>query len=480
MVPDDGLQVVPFSDATYGKEVVPHEQSSATQKQIVVAKEEKEAIDPLAFHGEPPVGLSNIHNQPQKPSRKPRLLAIIIILVVIAIAVIAAVVTVIEVRNRQSAQSQSVAPNLPTTPAPTMTSSAGPSPSNTPIGVENNATNSNSSSPLLSTYGAFNSSGLLTMDPSDGTDQLLLFWQHYNGDLIFSQLLNNAWQTSALGSGNILGVQGVANGTSLGGTSYVLNNVLTWSVFYIDNTSTIQNVYKNNLTNAWTTGSIGSQNFKASSQPGAALSVYWSALWAGSIPGQSGGLVLFAGGLDGLVHEYTWSADGNDTWNRGFIFPSTNGFAGAASWPGGGTTNLYLQNSANALEVWWKDFNTEQTNTSTHPVGIWNRGPAAVVQVRTNSSMAFSNNLYFQESSNQILGIAPNGSAENLSWGPAFVVTAQSAMLGTSIACQTFFPSTTGPSGIHVYFQTNGTDIIEYIRGQEGGQWAFDDIPTGG
>ena len=230
----------------------------------------------------------------------------------------------------------------------------------------------------------------------------------------------------------------------------------------------------------WTAGSIGTQNFKASGQPGAALSVYWSALWAGTDLGQSGGLILFAGGIDGLIHEYTWSANGNDTWEQGFVFPSTNGFAGAACWPGGGITNLYLQNSAHSLEVWWKDFNTAQTNTSNHPLGIWNRGPAAVDGVRTNSSMAFSNNLYFQDSNNQILGIAPSGSAEDLSWGPAFVVAAESAMLGTSITCQTFFPSTTGPSGIHVYFQTNGTDIVEYIRGQQGGQWAFDYIPTVG
>ncbi|MCJ1285807.1 hypothetical protein MMC26_005148 [Xylographa opegraphella] len=260
----------------------------------------------------------------------------------------------------------------------------------------------------------------------------------------------------------------------------MVNNILTWSVFFIDNTSTIQNVYRNNQTNVWTLGSIGSHKFKAPSQPGAALSVYWSALWAGTVPGQSGGLVLFAGGLDGLVHEYTWSADGSDTWNQGFVFSSTNGFAGAACWPGGGITNLYLQNSAHSLEVWWKDFNTEQTNTSTHPLGIWNRGPAVAAEVRTNSSMAFSNNLYFQDSSNNVLGVAPSGTAEDLSWGPTFEVAAGTAMSGTSIACQTFFPSNTGPSGIHVYFQTNGTDIVEYIRNQEGGQWAFDYIPAGG
>ena len=68
------------------------------------------------------------------------------------------------------------------------------------------------------------------MDPSDGTDQLLLFYQHFNGSIMFSQLLENVWQASALGSGNVLDVQNAANGTSLGGTSYMLDNVLTVSM----------------------------------------------------------------------------------------------------------------------------------------------------------------------------------------------------------------------------------------------------------
>ena len=112
-----------------------------------------------------------------------------------------------------------------------MTSVAGSSPSIAPNGEANHTTTSNSSGTLLSTYGAFNGSGLMSMDPSDGTDQLLLFYQHFNGSLIFSQLLDNVWQTSALGSGNFLDVQNAANGTSLTGTSYLLNNVLTVSIW---------------------------------------------------------------------------------------------------------------------------------------------------------------------------------------------------------------------------------------------------------
>ena len=252
-------------------------------------------------------------------------------------------------------------------------------------------------------------------------------------------------------------------------------------------------MYKDNQTNTWTAGSIGRKGFRASTVGGTALAVCWSSDWYGTSPGKSGGLRLFAGGVDGLVHEYTWTL-AEDDWQSGFTFSDTNAFAGAACWPGGGITHLYLQNSRSHLEVWWKDFNTDQSNSSSHPLGNWNRGknqggrlmkatnrlsgPIAATEVRTNSSLAFSNFAYFQDSKGEILGIEPNGTAEMLNWGPSFIVGNQNGILGTSIACQTFFPSTTGPTGIHVYFQTNGTDVVEYVRGQEGGQWASDFLPV--
>lgn len=100
----------------------------------------------------------------------------------------------------------------------------------------------------------------------------------------------------------------------------------------------------------------------------------FSADWYGPNVGESGGLRLFAGGDDGLIHEYAWALGGKDTWEATFTFPETNGFAGVACWPGGGITNLYLQNARGRLEVWWKDFNTAAVNGSAHPLGVWTRG----------------------------------------------------------------------------------------------------------
>ena len=95
--------------------------------------------------------------------------------------------------------------------------------------------------------------------------------------------------------------------------------------------------------------------------------------WYGANPGRSGGLRLFAGGLDGLVQEYVWTLDESD-WQPGFSFEATNGYAGVSCWPPGNTTYLYLQNSNSHIEAWWKDFDTSQKGGNSHPTGVWTKG----------------------------------------------------------------------------------------------------------
>ena len=102
---DDGLQVVALSDANHGKEVVPYEIPSGSQKQIFFSNEEKEPVESLEWHGQSPIGPSK--NHAQRPSKKSRcVIMILVILVVIVLVVTAAMVTVVEVRKRQSSQSQ--------------------------------------------------------------------------------------------------------------------------------------------------------------------------------------------------------------------------------------------------------------------------------------------------------------------------------------------------------------------------------------
>ena len=104
---DDGLQVVGLFEAGHGKEVVPNERLSGSQKQMVFSEEEKEPVEASSWQGQPPVGLYESHIQPQQPTKKSRYLIILAVLVFIVLAVvIAAVVAVVEVRKGQSSQNQ--------------------------------------------------------------------------------------------------------------------------------------------------------------------------------------------------------------------------------------------------------------------------------------------------------------------------------------------------------------------------------------
>ena len=158
---------------------------------------------------------------------------------------------------------------------------------------------------------------------------------------------------------------------------------------------------------------------------------------------------FYAGGDDSLIHEFTWDSASN-VWGLGYTFPNSNGNAGAKRWPGSSNSvsYLYMQNTNYELELWWKEYDTSQTNSSTHPRGVWNQGKhhpthekgnkrparvssnispftgpvAAGIDIQPNSSLAMSYYAFFQDPSNQIVDIFPNASSEDPSWGASFIV----------------------------------------------------------
>ncbi|MCJ1303324.1 hypothetical protein MMC08_006132 [Hypocenomyce scalaris] len=320
--------------------------------------------------------------------------------------------------------------------------------------------------------------------PYNVPGQIYLFYQHYSGDLRYSELTDNGWQGG--GSAEIAGFSSVKNGTHVAGCSGELDDViysyLLSYLFYVDTSGTVQEVYqRNNSTGSWSAGNFGSLNFRASDSHHAAFTSCWDKHWYGSNPGNSSGMRFYAGGDDGLIHEFTWDSASNVR-GIGYTFPNSNGNAGAKCWPGSSdpVSYLYMQNAKYELELWWKDYNTTQTNSSTHPLGVWNQGPvAAGINIQPNSSLAMSFYAYFQDSNNQIIGILPNTSSENSSWGASFIVGDETTLPGTSIECQTFSPSTDSPSVIYVFFQTNGTDLMEYVRPQFWGAWSTNSVPVG-
>ena len=73
----------------------------------------------------------------------------------------------------------------------------------------------------LSTSGAFNGSGLATMNPVNGKDQIWVVWQDYTGAVALSRMASGSWQ-----SPQFLQLENVMNGTYLEAISYIASDVI--------------------------------------------------------------------------------------------------------------------------------------------------------------------------------------------------------------------------------------------------------------
>ena len=79
---------------------------------------------------------------------------------------------------------------------------------------------------MLSTVGAFNGTGLTNIDPLDNNyTGTLLFFQHFDSDLRFSQLRDSSWNGGV--SSNSIGARNPVNGTPITATSYAYQGLVT-------------------------------------------------------------------------------------------------------------------------------------------------------------------------------------------------------------------------------------------------------------
>ncbi|KAI9705860.1 MAG: hypothetical protein M1836_005266 [Candelina mexicana] len=328
----------------------------------------------------------------------------------------------------------------------------------------------------LTTSGAFNGTGIALLDLGSDSVNLFAYYQYHTGEIRSSSLVNNKW--SAGGQADIVTTLNVKNGTPLGAVSYTSNGILTWHIFYVDQSNVLQETINSNHSNSWTTGPIGKANRKAFDSPTVGLTSCWNGDYYGAkngVPG--GGVRLFYGVNRTAVQELSW-AYGDDQWGVGQTLTGTRGDSGLiCAGVNSGTSYLYLQNSDDELELWWKDFNTTGPQTPGHPSGIWNKGPTASTAIRPHSPISYSNYVYFQDQKNAIIGLQPVPKAESSTWGSSFKV--DTATPETQIASTTFFPNNQHGSELHVFFQTNGSDITEYIRPRDEGQFSSNAVPVG-
>ncbi len=70
--------------------------------------------------------------------------------------------------------------------------------------------------------------------------------------------------------------------------------------------------------------------------------------------------------------QYGWR-DGDSSWQHQNVFSNMNGHSGVGcySWGPGTVTYVMMVNEENAVEVYWKDTDTNLTSTKEHPINEW-------------------------------------------------------------------------------------------------------------
>lgn len=143
----------------------------------------------------------------------------------------------------------------------------------------------------------------------------------------------------------------------------------------MDSSGVLQDLIYTNQTNSWNAGKLGAQKWKTASGRSVSLSAGYDLTTYGKVttagPDLEGGLRLWAGGEDGLLHEYAHDYN-SDSWDAGFAFPGTTAWGGASPERAGNLTTQHLVNSNNQLELWWRNC---PYGSSCYPSGQWNKGP---------------------------------------------------------------------------------------------------------
>lgn len=121
-----------------------------------------------------------------------------------------------------------------------------------------------------------------------------------------------------------------------------------------------------------------------------------------------------------------------------------------------------------------------------NPAPITIRPNSSISRIRISETGGF---IFFQDPSGKIKALQPQLSAENSTWGSLLDIGSAVAQPASHLATGTMFqgnfstvPNLTATEyqanlGFHVFFQADGSNITEYMRNYNGGQWTSDVIP---
>jgi len=172
----------------------------------------------------------------------------------------------------------------------------------------------------------------------------------------------------------------------------------------IDTNNQIKQKTNSNTTNVWRDGPINQANLTAND----ADSVGMQACWYGSDYGDTDythtplptsgdsanhtsqvGMHMWYATSDTEFRQWGWR-DGDSEWTYQTAWSNYNGHAGVGcySWGPGTVTYVMLVNLEDTVEFWWKDTNTNLTDTVSHPINQWtNASQIAINNVNPATSL---------------------------------------------------------------------------------------------
>jgi hypothetical protein len=300
-------------------------------------------------------------------------------------------------------------PAPPPPPPPTSTSAP------TPTG-NSNITVGGALDPLYYSHtGAWNGSGIAIASANFGIDSsIYVYFQHDTGEIrSFIQEADGHWTDSIA-----VVSSGARNATPLSAVAYIVNQVATWHIFYIDQDSYVRQRTSSNgsayQTNIWQDGPLNALNLKANDADMIGLQAcYWGNFYGDTDFTSPGGFDTFNGGFNGTASNLTtnptgmhlWYADSDTTfqqysWHTGLTqwandnhtWHNMNGHAGVGcqTWESGTSKSnapllasrtgkcltatvaqyVFFVDVENTVEIWWKDSNSSN-ETPNHPTNHW-------------------------------------------------------------------------------------------------------------
>ncbi|GAB7355291.1 hypothetical protein MBLNU459_g5829t1 [Dothideomycetes sp. NU459] len=358
-----------------------------------------------------------------------------------------------------------------------------------------------------STTGAFNGSGIALASQSfsaGGYGTLTMYFQHHTGQIRYQTLTDGNWIGGSISE--VVTVD-AKNSTPLSAVAYTLNGTIEWHIFYIDINNMIRQKSNSNTTNIWTNGTIDQLNLVALD----ADQVGMQACWYGSdygdtdythtpLPtdGDTSNATVTAHNEVGM---HIWYASDSQTfqqlgWRYGDLnwtfqgsWTEKNGHAGVGcySWePDSTVTYVMMVNLNDSVEFWWKDTNTSlPSNNAKHPINVWTNTSISIPGVHPSTSLGYTNYFYAQMAgSDAVKGYNISWDAESTAivTGDTFTVDGTSptpGLPGTHLSVSAL-PNDSGGNSLVVFYQTEGSDITEFTRDLNQGQWFQDSlsIPT--